>query len=124
VWRRSASERQRQRHTAASRTARSARDAYALSLVRRRRPVCAGTLCQELQKTGEMVTPAQRKKEGDVEALCNYYTLANKQVAILCNHQKAAADNHGEKMAKLDEQIEAIRVRAQTPCHTSLRALG
>jgi len=67
------------------------------------------TLCQELQKTNAMVTAAQRKREGDVEALCNYYTLANKQVAILCNHQKAAAENHGEKMAKLDEQIEQIR---------------
>jgi len=67
------------------------------------------TLCQELQKTDEMVTAEQRKRETDVIALCNYYTIANKQVAILCNHQKAASANHGEQMAKLDEQIEKAK---------------
>lgn len=67
------------------------------------------TLCQELGKTDEMVTAAQRARETDVVALCNYYTIANKQVAILCNHQKAASANHGEQMAKMDEQIEKVK---------------
>ena len=67
------------------------------------------TLCSELQKTDQMVTPEQRRRETDVVALCNYYTIANKTVAILCNHQKAASANHTEQMAKMDTQIEAMK---------------
>jgi DNA topoisomerase-1 len=67
------------------------------------------TLCSELQKTDQMVTPEQRRKEGDVNALHNYYTLANKNVAELCNHQKAASAAHGAAMDKMDEKIAAVR---------------
>ena len=67
------------------------------------------TLCQELHKTDQMVTADQRRRETDVVALCNYYTLANKQVAILCNHQKAASANHGDQMAKMDDQICKVK---------------
>ena len=67
------------------------------------------TLCSELQKTDVMVTAEQRRRETDVVALCNYYTLANKTVAILCNHQKAASANHAEQMAKMDAQIDALK---------------
>jgi len=67
------------------------------------------TLCSELQKTAQSVTAEQRARQGDVTALCNYYTFANKTVAILCNHQKAASANHAEQMAKLDEQIEKVK---------------
>lgn len=67
------------------------------------------TLCSELSKTDEMVTAAQRAREGDLIALNNYYAIANKNVAILCNHQKAASANHDTQMAKLDEKIEKIR---------------
>ena len=56
-----------------------------------------------------MVTAAQRAREGDIIALCNYYTIANKQVAILCNHQKAASANHAEQIAKMDAGIEKIK---------------
>ena len=67
------------------------------------------TLCQELGKTDEMVTAAQRQRETEVVALCNYYTIANKQVAILCNHQKAASANFGDQMAKMDENINKVK---------------
>jgi len=67
------------------------------------------TLCSELQKTADMVTAQQRAREGDVAALCNYYTLANKTVAILCNHQKAASANHADQIKKIDEQIEKVK---------------
>ena len=66
------------------------------------------TLCSELQKTANEVTAEQRRREGDVIALCNYYTLANKQVAILCNHQKAGSASHAEQIAKMDAQLEAL----------------
>ena len=55
------------------------------------------------------MTAEQRKRETDVVALCNYYTLANKRVAILCNHQKATSANHGEQIAKMDENIEKLK---------------
>jgi len=66
------------------------------------------TLCAQLQKTADMVTKAQREKEGDVNALYNYYQIANKNVAELCNHQKAASANHGEQLAKFDEKIDKV----------------
>ncbi|KAL3902531.1 MAG: hypothetical protein SGPRY_012032 [Prymnesium sp.] len=69
------------------------------------------TLCSELQKTSQMVrehhvTAEQRKKEGDVNALYNFYQIANKNVAELCNHQKATPASHGVALAKMDEKIE------------------
>ena len=67
------------------------------------------TLCKELQKTEEQVTAEQRRRETDVVALCNYYTLANKRVAILCNHQKATSANHADQIKKMDDNIEMIR---------------
>jgi DNA topoisomerase-1 len=33
-----------------------------------------------------------------------FYTEANTRVALLCNHQRSVAADHGQKMAKLDEQ--------------------
>ena len=52
----------------------------------------------------------------------NYYQIANKNVAELCNHQKAAAANHGEVLAKFDEKIEKVRMQhTLRPAHT-LRA--
>jgi DNA topoisomerase I len=67
------------------------------------------TLCSELAKTDEMVTAAQRAKEGDLVALNNYYAIANKNVAVLCNHQKAASANHETQMAKIDEKINKVK---------------
>jgi len=70
----------------------------------------SSTLDAELQKTAAMVTAAQRAKEGDINALCNYYTLANKRVAELCNHQKATSPAHAAAIAKFDEKIEACEL--------------
>ena len=65
------------------------------------------TLCSELAKTDQFVTDQQRAKEGDLVALNNYYAIANKNVAILCNHQKAASASH-------DTQVCRQRPRANT----------
>jgi len=72
------------------------------------------TLCSELQKTSAMVTQAQRGKEGDVNALYNYYQIANKNVAELCNHQKATPASHGGALAKMDEKIAKIKEEYDT----------
>ena len=52
------------------------------------------TLCSELQKTADQVTKAKIAKEGYVEAHCEWYHIANKNVAELCNHQKATSAAH------------------------------
>ena len=48
-----------------------------------------------------------------VGAKVEFYNKANKEVAILCNHQKAVAKNHGEqlekKVAKRDEVLGKIK---------------
>jgi len=67
------------------------------------------TLCSELQKTSRMVTTAQREKEGDINALYNYYQIANKNVAELCNHQKATPASHGVALAKMDDKIAKVQ---------------
>ncbi|KAL1529831.1 hypothetical protein AB1Y20_000763 [Prymnesium parvum] len=71
------------------------------------------TLCSELQKTADQVTPQQRQKEGDVNALYNYYQIANKNVAELCNHQKATPASHGAALAKMDEKIAKVTAEYQ-----------
>jgi DNA topoisomerase-1 len=67
------------------------------------------TLCSELQKTSDMVTKQQREKEGDINALYNYYQIANKNVAELCNHQRATPASHAASLVKMDEKIAAVR---------------
>ena len=52
------------------------------------------TLCSELHKTDVQVTKANIAKEGYVEAHCEWYHIANKNVAELCNHQKATSAAH------------------------------
>jgi len=67
------------------------------------------TLDIELQKTSDQVTAAQIEKEGHVNALYNYYQIANKNVAELCNHQRATPASHGAALAKMDEKIEKVQ---------------
>eukprot|EP00967_Tisochrysis_lutea_P133502 scaffold234439_cov29-Tisochrysis_lutea.AAC.2 len=38
-----------------------------------------------------------------------YYNLANKNVAELCNHQRATPASHANAIAKMDEKIEVIK---------------
>jgi hypothetical protein len=59
------------------------------------------------------VTAEQIAKEGRETALINFYSVANKEVAELCNHQRAAPKN-------FDEQVRA-RARARVPDLTSSR---
>jgi DNA topoisomerase I len=33
------------------------------------------------------------------------YNKANRMVAVLCNHQRAAPKNHGESMAKMSDKV-------------------
>ena len=40
------------------------------------------------------MTKAKIAKEGYVEAHCEWYHIANKNVAELCNHQKATSAAH------------------------------
>merc|ERR1711968_14522 len=40
--------------------------------------------------------------------LVKFYNDANREVAILCNHQKAVSRQHGEAMAKLEQVKETM----------------
>jgi len=80
------------------------------------------------------VTKAKIAKEGYVEAHCEWYHIANKNVAELCNHQKATSAAHqgqvnrrrchhcrhhhrrltsstvpSAQMAKIDEKIDGLK---------------
>ncbi|KAG1474328.1 hypothetical protein G6F56_000419 [Rhizopus delemar] len=37
------------------------------------------------------------------------YNRANREVAVLCNHQKAANKNHGEQISKLEDRVRALK---------------
>lgn len=43
------------------------------------------------------------KRLVDEELLC--YNRANRQVAILCNHQRSVSKNFGEQIGKIDEKV-------------------
>mmetsp|Transcript_8322 Transcript_8322/g.16723 ORF Transcript_8322/g.16723 Transcript_8322/m.16723 type:complete len:229 (-) Transcript_8322:95-781(-) len=66
------------------------------------------TLCSELAKTDALVSQAMRDKKGAEAALYEYYNIANKNVAELCNHQKAASPAHEAAMKKMQEKIDAM----------------
>ena len=44
----------------------------------------------------------------DVE-LVKFYNDANRQVAVLCNHQKAVSKSHDASMEKLNEKLKAVQ---------------
>ena len=44
----------------------------------------------------------------DVE-LVKFYNDANRQVAVLCNHQKAVSKTHDASMDKLKEKLKALQ---------------
>ncbi|KAG1245472.1 hypothetical protein G6F68_015041 [Rhizopus microsporus] len=37
------------------------------------------------------------------------YNRANREVAVLCNHQKAASKNHEQQISKMGDRIRAIK---------------
>uniref|UniRef100_A0A453RXQ7 DNA topoisomerase I catalytic core eukaryotic-type domain-containing protein n=1 Tax=Aegilops tauschii subsp. strangulata TaxID=200361 RepID=A0A453RXQ7_AEGTS len=38
------------------------------------------------------------------------YQRANKEVAIICNHQRAVSKSHDTQMTKLNEKIDELKV--------------
>eukprot|EP01133_Synstelium_polycarpum_P015083 gene15083-17856_t len=44
-----------------------------------------------------------------VEEKLLYYTRANREVAILCNHQRAPPKSHGQAMEKIDVKIQELK---------------
>jgi DNA topoisomerase-1 len=58
------------------------------------------TMQQELKKTPLNLTP----KELEL-----FYNRCNRQVAILCNHQRNVSNSHGNAMEKLQERIRALK---------------
>ncbi|KAG8469576.1 hypothetical protein KFE25_006031 [Diacronema lutheri] len=67
------------------------------------------TLDRLLAETSERVTAEQIAKEGRETALHNFYSVANKEVAELCNHQRAAPKNFDEQLARIEERIDKVR---------------
>ncbi|KAL2329285.1 hypothetical protein Fmac_022712 [Flemingia macrophylla] len=48
-------------------------------------------------------------KDGDVVEKVLVYQHANKQVAIICNHQRSVSKSHGAQMSKLNEKIDELQ---------------
>ncbi|RDX89586.1 DNA topoisomerase 1 beta, partial [Mucuna pruriens] len=48
-------------------------------------------------------------KDGDVGEKIVVYQHANKQVAIICNHQRSVSKTHGAQMSKLTEKIDELQ---------------
>jgi len=68
------------------------------------------TLCSELAKTDAQVSQSMKDKKGAEAALYEYYNIANKNVAELCNHQKAASPAHDAAMEKLREKVATMEL--------------
>ncbi|KAJ4715209.1 DNA topoisomerase 1-like [Melia azedarach] len=49
-------------------------------------------------------------KDGDVAEKIVVYQQANKEVAIICNHQRSVSKSHTTQMSKLTEKIEELKV--------------
>lgn len=45
----------------------------------------------------------------DINALINFYNNANREVAILCNHQRSIPKQHVTTMSKIKKQIELLK---------------
>ncbi|GAU24961.1 hypothetical protein TSUD_311960 [Trifolium subterraneum] len=48
-------------------------------------------------------------KDGDVAEKTAVYQHANKQVAIICNHQRSVSKNHSAQISKLNEKIDELQ---------------
>lgn len=56
----------------------------------------------------------QETKEGTQQQKKAQYDAANKEVAILCNHQKGVSKAHDTQMAKMRDKTEAMEVSGHT----------
>ncbi|GAV87263.1 Topoisom_I domain-containing protein/Topoisom_I_N domain-containing protein/Topo_C_assoc domain-containing protein [Cephalotus follicularis] len=52
---------------------------------------------------------SKETKDGDVAEKVLVYQHANKEVAIICNHQRTISKTHGAQMTKLTEKIEETK---------------
>ncbi|KAM7278602.1 hypothetical protein ACFE04_005736 [Oxalis oulophora] len=52
---------------------------------------------------------SRETKDGDVAEKVAVYQSANKEVAIICNHQRSVSKSHGGQMSKLTEKIQEIK---------------
>ncbi|EOA12470.1 hypothetical protein CARUB_v10025842mg [Capsella rubella] len=52
---------------------------------------------------------SQETKDGDVNQKIVVYQKANKEVAIICNHQRTVSKSHGAQIEKLTARIEELR---------------
>lgn len=50
----------------------------------------------------------QSTPKGTVQEKLNAYNHANRMVAILCNHQRAAPKTHEQSMQKMKEKVRAL----------------
>ncbi|OIW20459.1 hypothetical protein TanjilG_11859 [Lupinus angustifolius] len=48
-------------------------------------------------------------KDGDVAEKIGVYNHANKQVAIICNHQRSVSKSHSAQMSRLTEKIDELQ---------------
>ncbi|KEH16475.1 putative DNA topoisomerase [Medicago truncatula] len=48
-------------------------------------------------------------KDGDVAEKIVVYNHANKEVAIICNHQRSVSKSHSQQMTKLNEKIDELQ---------------
>ncbi|OMO83625.1 DNA topoisomerase I [Corchorus capsularis] len=48
-------------------------------------------------------------KEGDVTEKVAVYQRANKEVAIICNHQRSVSKSHGAQISKLTDKIKELK---------------
>ncbi|WJX43686.1 DNA topoisomerase 1 alpha [Trifolium repens] len=52
---------------------------------------------------------AKDTKDGDVAEKMVVYNHANKEVAIICNHQRSVSKSHSAQMTKLNEKIDELQ---------------
>jgi DNA topoisomerase-1 len=52
---------------------------------------------------------SQETKDGDVTQKIVVYQKANKEVAIICNHQRTVSKTHGAQIEKLTARIEELK---------------
>ncbi|XP_020590375.1 DNA topoisomerase 1 beta-like [Phalaenopsis equestris] len=54
---------------------------------------------------------SKETKDGNVLEKVAVYQIANKEVAIICNHQRSVSKSHDAQMSRLDEKINELKVQ-------------
>ena len=57
-------------------------------------------------------------EDGTLQEKLNHYNHANRMVAILCNHQRAAPKTHDQSMAKMKEKVRISNLLWKLPVLT------